>query len=385
MKAIDCTVIRRDTAISLLMGLVVFALFFMDGPAVRWYREIATPAWTGILEDAGSRSVFQWLTPVVLTALLVRGGGAWLRHGLATMAVQWVLVHGIKPVLGRVRPAEAGDAWLWAGPSGVFDGFPSGHAATVWALVFLMWRKWPRGAAAWSTVGLFVCWARVEADAHFVSDIVAGGIIGWAAERAAYAFGRDRRWVLCAEPATGMHTDGEGAWRRQGIWRVAAGVVLPGAVMAGLMRTPIGEGRAEAFGLRDPSVIETQVRNLYLTVLKREPDREGATAYAARLSENPLTIGIIREMMLSGEFAGQVRQMPVPDQVEEVYRRMAARSAKSEEIEWGQTAYARGGNMWGLRAVVLRLQYSREFQELWLCTAKVHGKNGDDGGVKVDR
>ncbi|MFI5338168.1 MAG: phosphatase PAP2 family protein, partial [Opitutales bacterium] len=69
--------------------------------------------------------------------------------------------------------------------SGNFS-FPSGHAAQAFAVATVIAEHYPHwwwqgvcyGSAA------LVGYARIEQNAHFASDVVAGGILGWAVARA---------------------------------------------------------------------------------------------------------------------------------------------------------------------------------------------------------
>lgn len=106
-----------------------------------------------------------------------RGARGALFVGLTHLASVGLASLG-KPLFGRLRPHElftAGDwsqAWFAGG-----GGFPSGHAAFYFGLCLpLAWLLprwgWPLLAAPW-----FVAAARVDANAHFVSDVAASLLI----------------------------------------------------------------------------------------------------------------------------------------------------------------------------------------------------------------
>ncbi len=89
------------------------------------------------------------------------------------------------PSLQRPRPLHSGDP-AFVPPAGLdlavfehWSSFPSDHAAVSFALSTAVFRvSRPLGAACmvWSFFG--VCLPRVYAGIHYISDIVAGAIIG---------------------------------------------------------------------------------------------------------------------------------------------------------------------------------------------------------------
>ena len=85
-----------------------------------------------------------------------------------------------KYVVGRARPEENRGAFerVGAGESRVNSSFPSGHSAVAFAAVTPFAQEydapWLYGVAAVSSMG------RIAGRKHWVSDTVAGGIIGYA-------------------------------------------------------------------------------------------------------------------------------------------------------------------------------------------------------------
>ncbi len=97
-----------------------------------------------------------------------------------------VVVEVLKLSVGRERPNVTG------GEAGsFFDGgasFPSGHTISAWALASVIAHEYPSKKVALLAYGLasVVGAARFTAREHFLSDIVAGGAMGWFIGRSVY-------------------------------------------------------------------------------------------------------------------------------------------------------------------------------------------------------
>jgi hypothetical protein len=81
----------------------------------------------------------------------------------------------LKAVVGRERPNGADD-----------NSFPSGHASCAFALATVLSEHNGIGVAvpAYATAGL-IAWSRLRRDAHWLSDVLAGGAIGYIVGRTA--------------------------------------------------------------------------------------------------------------------------------------------------------------------------------------------------------
>ena len=97
-----------------------------------------------------------------------------------------LIVSGVlKEVFRRNRPDEKNPGDFWGGGT----SFPSGHAIQVWTIASLLDHEYKHnrivGITAYSLAGI-VSAARVAAQKHFASDVVAGGTMGWFIGRYVY-------------------------------------------------------------------------------------------------------------------------------------------------------------------------------------------------------
>ncbi|HXV12643.1 MAG TPA: phosphatase PAP2 family protein [Candidatus Krumholzibacteria bacterium] len=130
-----------------------------------------------------------------------------LAEALVTSGV-WTSL--LKYASGRERPREMQEAVAdWTGPGGAFAdddtrgghaSFPSGHATGIWAAATVLAHQYPQGRvvpiAAYGTAAA-ISYSRMVVGAHFLSDVVVGGLIGYG----------------CARQVIGAHERSEGPSR----------------------------------------------------------------------------------------------------------------------------------------------------------------------------
>jgi undecaprenyl-diphosphatase len=99
-----------------------------------------------------------------------------------------ITVGAIKLLAGRARPRFFDTLGPMAfeplSASHGFNSFPSGHAATAFALAVALGLLFPRLRKAALALAALIALSRVATGAHYLSDVLAGGIIGaWFALR----------------------------------------------------------------------------------------------------------------------------------------------------------------------------------------------------------
>lgn len=102
---------------------------------------------------------------------------------VASAALAGIIAACVAGVVRRVRPGELGLVrWDWpiGSHAGEGLGFPSSHAAVAAGAAFMLGRVFP--GSQWVAIPLAIgcgC-TRLQAGAHFASDVVGGWMLGWA-------------------------------------------------------------------------------------------------------------------------------------------------------------------------------------------------------------
>jgi membrane-associated phospholipid phosphatase len=170
----------------LRMGLfgtgAVLASSLLDKRADRFAKDHAANRWLKGMNTIGND--LPWLA-IAGAGIAALDGSDPLRSRTAYSAMEaggtaYLAVYGLKTVVGRARPTvEVGSHSfkpfsLTAG----YDGFPSGHVIVMWAVATPFAEEydapWLYGLAAVTNL------ARVGSRNHWVSDTVAGSVLGYA-------------------------------------------------------------------------------------------------------------------------------------------------------------------------------------------------------------
>jgi len=169
------------------LTLAVLSFFFLDEPLMfaveRWHD---TPAYGAARQITKLGESHYYLIPAAILAFV-----CWRtrpvtarRAALLFMAVAGTGIAAIilKLLIGRMRP----DLLLDHGLTGFapfrldsdFHSMPSGHSATILSVAVVAAAIWPRQAAAFVALGLAIALTRVFVGAHYLSDVIAGALLG---------------------------------------------------------------------------------------------------------------------------------------------------------------------------------------------------------------
>jgi membrane-associated phospholipid phosphatase len=149
------------------------------GPNTRFYR--ATSNLWLVLKSFGE----PWMIVLMAVFVGVYDRRRWLMAGSFVMAV--LLAGGLAALLrildGRYRPTHINGGWQWEWFRGFHDGtdlsFPSGHATAAFAAAAVFSYLSPKGRFFFVAVAAGTAISRVIAGAHFYSDVLLGGALGW--------------------------------------------------------------------------------------------------------------------------------------------------------------------------------------------------------------
>jgi membrane-associated phospholipid phosphatase len=148
----------------------------------RWserLRQANRPGPLHLLASVLAHSGDSWFWGLGLAIIAWRGDAfwrSWALHLLITMAALAVLVLTLKLLIRRRRPpGEWGAIYRNTDP----HSFPSGHAARAVLLAILLTAWGPTWAAPLALVWApLVSLARVALGVHYLSDVIAGGLLG---------------------------------------------------------------------------------------------------------------------------------------------------------------------------------------------------------------
>jgi membrane-associated phospholipid phosphatase len=177
---------------------IAAAMMAVDGPVANAMRQ--APDWLietfSAVTDFGKSGWFLWPAAVLLAAIAVLGSrttehisrlvlamvAVRLGFFFAAIAVPGLFVALLKRMIGRARPFVGSNPdpnlfvpFIWRAD---YTSMPSGHATTAFAAATACSLLWPRLRVPMAIYALVIAASRVVPDAHFVSDVIAGAVMG---------------------------------------------------------------------------------------------------------------------------------------------------------------------------------------------------------------
>ncbi len=152
-----------------LLVTALFLSFLIDNLVLGFFSRINIPFLAGFSTFMGS-TLFMALVVIAAFIFLKKGKVTdfWAAIGLTSLAV-FVL----KLVVARERPLGAEHI------SFVDFSFPSAHAALSFCLLAFYCRGFSRLSYLWLALALLVSFSRIYISAHYLSDVIAGALIGY--------------------------------------------------------------------------------------------------------------------------------------------------------------------------------------------------------------
>lgn len=154
-----------------------------DHSVMRRANNWEAPRWVQLYVISATRGGDGWLWYAMGLAILVLGGKTRFEAvgsaGLASV-LSILLFLGLKRLTGRRRPCQIEPhCWATLLPPDQFS-FPSGHTMTAFAVAIPLAMFYPSLAIGLFFCALSIAMSRILLGMHFLSDVVAGALIGTA-------------------------------------------------------------------------------------------------------------------------------------------------------------------------------------------------------------
>ena len=180
--------IRDAIAIILVTGIIVIiSYFFFDRDIALFFNEVVTKDMTiflNILTTLGRADLYIVLSLIIF--LIYRKKDMFYKK--LSLSILWsviasgVVVNILKVFFARHRPLALFNDNLygltWFDRGYIVTSFPSGHTTTVFSVFILLILIFPRYKVWFLVVAMIIASTRVVLAAHYLSDVVAGGLLG---------------------------------------------------------------------------------------------------------------------------------------------------------------------------------------------------------------
>ncbi len=167
---------QKKTIVIIVFGFLLLLVSFpLDSLVLAYFQGITSPALDYI---------FSWMSYVlslVIILLVMTSLFMWEENKKDWIIPLWfscfftlIVVYIIKFIVARERPQEVIYLFSWKDYS-----FPSAHAAFSFAAVPILDREYPMLKWFWIVFAVFVVISRLYLQVHFLSDVIAGALIGY--------------------------------------------------------------------------------------------------------------------------------------------------------------------------------------------------------------
>jgi len=183
---------RVQKQLLLLFATLLFcaiSFFLFDKPLTLFFQQFNTGLWRSIWKAITTAGQSEWyLVGGLLLFAVFRKRNRRLSAGglllFSTVAASGLTADLLKFILGRARPKlllQQGiygfDLFGWHFEH-AWQSFPSGHSATALSAALTLSLLFPRFKLAFIASGVLIAASRVVLCQHYLSDIVAGSVLG---------------------------------------------------------------------------------------------------------------------------------------------------------------------------------------------------------------
>ncbi|MFH1182204.1 MAG: phosphatase PAP2 family protein [Candidatus Woesearchaeota archaeon] len=162
--------------IFLLVGLFAIASFFLDNAVFSLTQSMQNIYFAEFMSWLSNLwSIFFVLLVMTSLFMLEEKKARWLKVVWLSFLSSFILSVVFKEAFARSRPLE-----FAFGAGLLVYSFPSAHAAVAFSLIPVLDKEFKKLKPFWITFAVFVAVSRIYLGAHFLSDVVLGGILGYA-------------------------------------------------------------------------------------------------------------------------------------------------------------------------------------------------------------
>lgn len=186
--------------------LLIFCYFFIDLSLAKFFASMASPllkttaqALTHLIDP--KFQVFLWPVLYFFLRFIYKKEslGHWCLLFLTSIAIANVFTEILKKVIGRARPSaffSLGQYGLtFFSTSDLYSSFPSGHACTIGAICGVLACRYPRCWIPLLALSFLLASTRVILNFHYLSDIIAGSILGFLVAQWIYKLMKKERMI----------------------------------------------------------------------------------------------------------------------------------------------------------------------------------------------
>lgn len=180
---------------ALLYGLIGFYVligvgiyFFVDIPVAQFFKQFDGTDFKGVMTFLSQAGESHWFIIGGLAVYLLykKSNPLLAKYGVfivSSVAVSGMISGIFKVIFGRMRPVKYLNEDLygfegWHFNEYKFNSFPSGHTTTGFAVGIALALMFPRYAYYFIFFGFFVGLTRVATTVHYLSDTMAGALLG---------------------------------------------------------------------------------------------------------------------------------------------------------------------------------------------------------------
>jgi membrane-associated phospholipid phosphatase len=194
----ELLLLLRRTLLTLGIGAlaVVLCYYWVDRPVALFVHKQAVARIPGMVWLTYPPPVIQSWSPLLLAMMIVsRAWGPWRKWQLTLLVagISLIVADQFRESLGDLCGRYWPETWHDNNPSLIGNGtygfhpfhagddtgsFPSGHAARILGFVAVLWIGAPSGRLIYAIVSLPMLIALVAMNFHFVSDVIAGSVLG---------------------------------------------------------------------------------------------------------------------------------------------------------------------------------------------------------------